>query len=304
MIDVLCVGDLLLDVRVGAAAIVPDGDVSGHIRIRPAGASANAAAWAAWSGARAAVIARIGDDVAGSLLAGALEAAGVRAFLAVDRAAETGATLAVTEDGERSIVADRGACGRLDPDDLPERLTAHSVLVSGHLVADPTTRAAARAAIERSSATHVAVDAASWVLVEEMGRAAFLEATRGATMLFANEREAEVLSGTSAEDAAEALSDAYRVVAVKLGEHGAVLCWDGLVLRYEAEPVTPIDPTGAGDAFDGAFLAALAGGRSPADALHAACAAGAWVVSSTEAWPERPPGVADVSGARSSRSPS
>lgn len=304
MIDVLCVGDLLLDVRVGAAAILPDGDVPGHIRIRPSGASANAAVWAAWSGARAAVIARIGDDLAGNLLSGALEAAGVLALLAVDRAAETGATLVVTEDGERSIVADRGACGRLDPDDLPERLTAHSVLVSGHLVGDPLTRPAARAAIERAHATHVAVDAASWVQIEEVGREAFLEATRGATMLFANEQEAELLAGTSADDAAEALSDAFRVVAVKLGERGAVLCWEGLVIRYEAEEVTPVDPTGAGDAFDGAFLAALAAGRSPADALHAACAAGAWVVGSTEAWPERPAGAGGLTGATSSRSPS
>ena len=39
---------------------------------------------------------------------------------------------------------------------------------------------------------------------------------------------------------------------------------------------------------DGVFLAALVGNRSPADALHAACVAGARVAAGPEAWPVRP----------------
>ncbi len=49
------------------------------------------------------------------------------------------------------------------------------------------------------------------------------------------------------------------------------------------------DPTGAGDAFDGVFLAAAARGASPAEALRRASAAGARVVQSLETWPEAPP---------------
>lgn len=278
----------MLDVRVEASELVPGGDVPGRVRVRPAGTSANAAVWAASIGARSAVVGRVGDDLAGRLIAGALEEAGVLALLTVDKAYETGTMLVVTDADDRSMVQDRGANSRLSPSDLPDELHAQAVLVSGYMALDPATEPVAREAISRSRAPRVAVDAASWSLIEARGPEAFFDATAGATLLLANAAEAEALAGVEAEDAAEALSSRYPAVAVKLGEHGAVLWWEGLLVRYEGERVREVDPTGAGDAFDGVFLAALAAGRSPADALHAACIAGARVVASTEAWPERP----------------
>lgn len=287
MIDVLTVGDLMLDVRVEASELVPGGDVPGRVRVRPAGTSANSAVWAASVGARSAVVGRVGDDLAGQLIAGALEEAGVLALLTVDAGAETGTMLVVTDERDRSMVQDRGANGRLSPSDLPDELHAHAILVSGYMALDPATEQVARAAISRARAPQIAVDAASWPLIGSRGPEAFFAATAGATLLFANAAEAEALSGVDAEDAAEALSSRYPAVAVKLGEHGAILWWEGLLVRYEGVAVREVDPTGAGDAFDGVFLASLAAGGSPADALHAACAAGARVVASTEAWPER-----------------
>jgi sugar/nucleoside kinase (ribokinase family) len=65
------------------------------------------------------------------------------------------------------------------------------------------------------------------------------------------------------------------------------MSWEGLVIRNHAEPVAEVDPTGAGDAFDGVLLANLAAGRSPGDALQAACRAGAVVAASEETWPPR-----------------
>jgi sugar/nucleoside kinase (ribokinase family) len=50
--------------------------------------------------------------------------------------------------------------------------------------------------------------------------------------------------------------------------------------------VVEADPTGAGDAFDGVFLAALATGASPGEALRAACAAGARVAAGPDLWPK------------------
>jgi sugar/nucleoside kinase (ribokinase family) len=283
--DVLTVGDVMLDVRVSADALVPGGDVAGRVRVRPAGTSANAAVWAAATGARAVVCARVGDDLTGRLLAEALEGAGVRALLTVDPSAETGTMLVVTTKGERSMVADRGANARITPADLPQRLSAGAVLVSGYLACDPRTAPVARAAIERAAAPHIAVDAGSWPLLEAIGPEAFFRATAGATLVFANEREATALTGRDAEDAAEVLGRHYGAAVVKLGAKGAVLSWEGLVLRFGGTEVLEVDSTGAGDAFDGAFLATLALGGTPADALQAACAAGARVAGSPEAWP-------------------
>jgi sugar/nucleoside kinase (ribokinase family) len=59
------------------------------------------------------------------------------------------------------------------------------------------------------------------------------------------------------------------------------------VLTAPAEVVDEIDPTGAGDAFDGVLLATLVRGGAPEDALDRACHAGAIVAASEQAWPQR-----------------
>src|SRR5438034_10102512 len=75
--DLVCVGDVMLDVHVASGALARGGDVHGRVAIRPVGTSANAAVWAAWAGATAAVIAAVGDDLAGALCVAALADRGV-----------------------------------------------------------------------------------------------------------------------------------------------------------------------------------------------------------------------------------
>jgi sugar/nucleoside kinase (ribokinase family) len=288
--DVVTIGDVMVDVRVEADALEEGGDVHGRVMIRPGGSASNAAVWAAEAGARVRVHGRIGSDVAGALIRDELIARGVEPALAMDPSADTGTMLIVHEPGERSMVADRGAGGHLQPQDLPETIEASAVLISGYTLLFETSHEAARAALERARARFVAVDAASWPMVRDFGSARFFEVTRPATMLLANDREAEALTGRRAERAADALAARYPIVCVKLGGEGAVMSWEGLVIRNATEPVQELDPTGAGDAFDGVLLANLVAGRSPGDALAAACRAGARVAASYETWPERPLG--------------
>lgn len=287
--DVVTVGDVMLDVRVDADALEEGGDVHGRVLVRPGGSASNAAVWAAHAGARSRVHGRVGADTAGALIRDELIGRGVEPALAMDPDVDTGTMLVVHEPGERSMVADRGANGRLSPHDLPERLQATAVLVSGYALLFEPTFPAAKAALERASARFVAVDAASWPMVRDFGVDRFYDVTERANVIFANAREAEVLTGRRGEDAADVLADRFRVVCVKLGDAGAVMSWEGLVIRYGGEPVVERDPTGAGDAFDGVLLAQLAAGRSPGDALQAACQAGALVAASYETWPERRP---------------
>ncbi|MGZ5290852.1 MAG: carbohydrate kinase family protein [Actinomycetota bacterium] len=288
--DVVTVGDVMLDVRVEAEALEEGGDVHGRVLVRPGGSASNAAVWAVHAGATARVHGRVGTDTAGALIRDELMRRGVEPALAVDTAADTGTMLVVHEPGERSMVADRGANGRLTPDDVPERLEAKAVLVSGYALLYEPTFAAASAALERAAARFVAVDAASWPMVRDFGVERFFDVTRRANTILVNEREAEVLTGRRGDSAADVLAERFPVVCVKLGEAGAVMSWEGLVIRYGAVPVRELDPTGAGDAFDGVLLAQLAAGRSPGDALHAACRAGAAVAASYETWPEVRPG--------------
>jgi sugar/nucleoside kinase (ribokinase family) len=288
-VDVVTVGDVMLDVRVEAEALEEGGDVHGRVLVRPGGSASNAAVWAAEAGASARVHGRVGADTAGALLRDELIHRGVEPALVVDPEAQTGTMLVVHEPGERSMVADRGANGRLAPQDLPERIEAGAVLVSGYALLFEPAFPAAKAALDRASARFLAVDAASWPMLRDFGVERFFDVTARANVILLNEREAEVLTGRRGESAADALADRFPVVCVKLGEAGAVMSWEGLVIRYGGDPVRELDPTGAGDAFDGVLLAQLAAGRSPGDALHAACRAGARVAASYETWPERRP---------------
>ena len=288
--DLICVGDVMLDVRVDAGRLARGGDVHGRVLVHPGGTSANAAVWGAWSGAEVGVLAAVGDDLAGRLLIASLRERGVdvSGIRSVADAA-TGTMLVVHEAGERSMVADRGANARLRPSELPQTLDAGAVLVSGYLLLQDETLGTGTQAIRRARSPWVAVEAATWPLVEAAGLERFHRLTDGANAIFANEREAHSLTGLAPETAAKALGERFRLACVKRGAEGAVMVLDGTEHRSVADPVVEGDPTGAGDAFDGVLLATLARGSTPEEALTAACRAGALVAGSGSTWPEDPP---------------
>jgi sugar/nucleoside kinase (ribokinase family) len=285
-VDLVCVGDVMLDIRVDAEALKRGGDVHGHVLLQPGGTSANAAAWGAWAGASTRVLGRIGDDLQGRTVRGELQERGIDAALLVDPEAPTGTMLVVHEPGERSMVADRGANARLVPDDLPATIEAGAVLVSGYLLLQEPGHDAGAAALDRARAPVVAAEAASWPLVEAFGASRYLEETANANAVLANAREAEVLTGgRTGGDAAATLGESFEYAAVKLDARGAALCVRGELFVADAEPVAEADPTGAGDAFDGVLLAMLVAGASPAEALARACHAGALAAADRQTWP-------------------
>ena len=265
-LDLIAVGDVMLD---GALpATVAGARVHGRIELRAGGSAANAALAAAGLGARAAVVGRIGMDAAGRLVTYTLEAAGVEPLLAHDPEARTGCVVVV---GGTSVVADPGASLRLSPDDLPAPLEARAVLVSGYSLLQSGPDAAARAALERASTDWLAVDAASERLVANVGAERFLDATATAGVLLATADEARALTGFDADRASLELARHYRVACVKLGSAGAIAATGGDILRADVQPLDRVDTLGAGDAFAGGFLVALAGGAELGVALRTGC---------------------------------
>jgi sugar/nucleoside kinase (ribokinase family) len=69
------------------------------------------------------------------------------------------------------------------------------------------------------------------------------------------------------------------IIVLKDGARGVEVIHKGENIRISAYPVEEVDPTGAGDCFDGAFLACLADGKSVSESAKIATAAGALSVS-------------------------
>lgn len=230
------VGELLVDV-------VADG--SGHdarIRLRPAGSAFNAATAAAAAGAETAVVGTVGDDPAGRMILAELAELGVRPEVTV---AEGSTGTFLLDDGE--IRVDRGVGHDVV---LPDRLTADAVLVSGYLP-----RETIESALGRARAGWVALDAARLEHLPPGGNA-----------VIANEGAARRLTGLAPEDAVRALGEGRRLACVTLGARGAVATAGERVEHTEPER-TAADAPGAGDAFAGALLVALARGNDLAEAL-------------------------------------
>ena len=71
-----------------------------------------------------------------------------------------------------------------------------------------------------------------------------------------------------------------RLIAVTLGEEGAVLLENGIEIARASPPrVVAVDGTAAGDAFTACLVVSLLEGREPEESLRRACAAGALAVS-------------------------
>lgn len=87
----------------------------------------------------------------------------------------------------------------------------------------------------------------------------------------------------------DAIGPQRGLVALTLGEEGAVLLDDGReVARAAAPKVVAVDGTAAGDAFTAALVVSLLEGRERDEALRRACAAGAIAASRFGAQPSLP----------------
>lgn len=302
----LVIGDVVTDVVALHHAPVATGtDTAADIVVRPGGSGANTASWAAHLGADARILTRVGYDTWQWHLA-ELRGAGVRPHAQVDQAHPTAVVIAMVDaTGERSMLTNRGAGGRIGPADWDEDLLdgVSHLHVSGYtLFAEPglaLVRLAVRAAGARG--VRVSVDPASAGFLRGFGPERFLDETAAATIVIPNRDEALLLTGErSVEDAAASLSARYGTAAVKLGHGGALLAMDGRVAhRAPAVTARAVDSTGAGDAFAAGFLAALLADDSLESALAAGCLAGAAAVTRLGGRPGPATGIPSVAGSGS-----
>ncbi|WP_078941277.1 carbohydrate kinase family protein [Streptomyces cellulosae] len=293
----LVAGDVITDVVARHRGPLAAGtDTAATIRTVPGGAGANVACWAAHSDlVEVRLLGRVGADSV-AWHERELVACGVRPRLVVDPQAPTGTVICLVDTGaaaERTFLTDSGASLRLAPEDWSDALLdgVARLHLSGYLLFSEPSRAFVTVALEaaRARGVPVSLDPASAGFLVALGTDRFLALIQGVDVLLPSRDEACLLTGsTDAADAAAELSRRVPLVIAKQGVEGALVARSGTVIaRVPAVPATPRDTTGAGDAFTGAFLAALLTGVPPEDAAADGCRAGALAVERVGGRPPR-----------------
>ena len=293
----LVIGDVITDVVARHRGPLASGtDTAAAIRTVPGGAGANVACWAAhWGCPDVRLLGRVGTDSA-DWHERELAASGVRPRLVVDPEAATGTVICLVDAGdaaERTFLTDSGAAVRLEPADWSDALLdgVARLHLSGYLLFSESSRALVAVAVKaaRARGVPVSLDPASAGFLARLGVDRFLELVAGVDLLLPSRDEACLLTGLpDAADAAAKLSRHVPLVVAKQGRDGALVARSGAVSAHvPAVPANPTDTTGAGDAFTGAFLAALLAGAEPEEAAREGCRAGAEAVEQVGGRPQR-----------------
>ncbi len=252
------IGDIMLDILVQQNLVNYATDAEGDIDIRAGGQGGNVAAWVAACGGQSHLIGKVGDDAFGVYLIEEASKRGVTCSVTPHPGKKTGRILVMVDrSGERSMIVDRGANLSLSGADIRGFEESRLLYISGYTFYIEETREAALYAKSeaRKRGIPVAVDPSSLYHLrsEKESLLSFLE---GVTFLFPNYEEGKFLTGE--EEPAKIIASLRQWVphpVLKLGERGCVLSVDGTLVHVPASSVEPVDSTGAGDAFAGAFLA-------------------------------------------------
>jgi sugar/nucleoside kinase (ribokinase family) len=286
---ILVVGDAAVDVVATHAGAVPHGgDARGGITLTTGGAGANTAAWLAYCGVEVVLVTRVGDDMAGRQAREELTTARVRCAFTIDEEAATCAVVVLVDaDGQRSMLADRGAGSRLRAADLDPALLAAAdhLHMSGYVLLDEGSREAGSAMLAAARAAGLSTSVDPQAAAHITDPAEFLAVVDGVDLLLPNLDELAALTGTRDPATAAKLLDHVGAVAVTTGPTGATWVDADGITSVPAAAGECVDSTGAGDAFDAGVLDALLAGAPVTGRLEAGVRLGALAVGRVGAQP-------------------
>lgn len=263
---ILVFGSINVDLAVPVAHLPAPGEtvLGGDYTLSPGGKGANQALAARRAGAEVALAGAVGTDRFADIALAGLRAAGTNLDLVRTVAAPTGcAAIMVSATGENAIAVASGANALAQAGQVPDPALGAGtlLLLQMEVPAGENWRLVRRV---RARGGSVILNLAPALPVDPT---VFGEID----LVVANEGEAASL-GAPPPDIAHRLR---RGLAVTRGAAGATaFLADGSRLTVPAPSISPIDTTGAGDAFVGVLAAGLDRGLALADALRQASAAG------------------------------
>lgn len=252
------------------------------------GSCANTVATVGRLGGRAIYCGQVGEDQMGLLYASLMERACGAHRLRFTSIAATGKCLSIISrrDAERTMLTDLGAATRMPDlgvfgDEIARSKVAH---FEGYMLLPGPNRQVVLEAMRLAAAGPglVALDASDPFVVQQIQTTLWELLAEHVDVVFLNTEEARALARVddtevAARDIAERAK--VRTVAVKLGAKGSLVVHEGVLHRIDAVRVQAIDTTGAGDAYAGGFLYALAHGWPVERAGRLASAVAALAVS-------------------------
>lgn len=265
-IDILALGEAMLEFNQTGAG-------EGRLYLQGFGGdTSNFAIAAARQGAAAGYLSALGDDDHGRLLRGLWDAEQVdHSLVRTDPAAFT-AVYFVTHDAAGhhfSFLRAGSAASRMTPQELPkDRIAGAKVLhlsgISLAISASACDTCYAAIDIARAAGVKVSFDTnlrlKLWPIAR--ARAVMTDVMRRCDICLPSLDDVAAISGLREPEALVdwCLGLGAKVVALKLGEQGAIVA-DGKVRHHIApHACKPVDATGAGDTFGGAFVARLLAG--------------------------------------------
>ena len=281
----------------GALRPLPSGEFSER---KIGGVVLNHLGWAAILGLPVGIFGKQADDENGRFLRDAMDRFGIARNITLDGSASTFADIYVDDAGGRAIYMAPGATSETTPEDIREH-HAEWIRAAARVTTEISQLplAAALEVLETARGAGVPtlldIDIPPSDAVPGLGDEATLAAViRAADLLKPSKAAARELVPEAGEDplaVAEALRKRFasQAVVVTDGEAGAAVSAEGVALRSPACRVAQVvDTTGAGDAFLGGLLVALANQFAWADALALANAAGAACCEKMGAFPDEP----------------
>jgi len=245
-------------------------------KMGPGGKGSNQAVAAARSGAKVTLLTRLGKDEFGASARALWQREGIVArVIDVDDEPTGAAFIYVNErNGENAIIVVPGAAAKISASDVEAAVEAiRGARVFVTQLEQPELAARAGLEIAKQAGVITVLNPAPAARVDE-GIYRFCD------FVTPNESEAAHLTGLPVSSLDEArmagdtlLAKGAGAAVITLGEAGALLHQPNrsvLVPAFMAGPV--VETAGAGDAFNGGFAAALAGGADPLAATRFGCA--------------------------------
>ncbi|MDP3698835.1 MAG: adenosine kinase [Nanoarchaeota archaeon] len=227
------------------------------IKTVPGGSSANTIRGIAMLGGKVILYGKVGKDQHGETYVREMKEQGVNLRINHDSSATGNAITFITPDAERTFSVHLGAAIKLKKEDLLEEDIKRGKILhlEGYQIEGPTRETVLHAiTLARKYNTLVSIDLADPGVIRR--NKVFLQdlTLNYADIVFVNEMEATEFTGYEEEQAAKEIGKQSKIVVVKLGKRGSLICEKGVITRIDPFPAKVIDTTGAGDCYAAGFL--------------------------------------------------